>query len=164
MRKLLMLTIIATLFNVSTAEASLAVTAPSSACALLDDIGLAAGSWKNIYGNEFGCSSTYKEIGTGFPLANNLAYYVDGTRDSVTEAKLVLNVNVKSKATSAHAALLDAGKKLSMGIIGVKLSQATKDAIVKGKSIKTKLDQTTVEVKRHNWPNGKGYEIHVIFN
>jgi hypothetical protein len=163
MRKIITSAIVISLFSVSAAEASLAVTSPSSVCVLLNNIGLATGSWKNIYDNEFGCNSPYKEIGSGFPLANNLAYYVDGNRNAVSQAKLVLNVNNKSQAKSAHSALLNASEALSTKIAGTKLPQTVKDAISGGKSMKTKIGQTAVEVKRDNWPTGKGYEIHVVF-
>ena len=113
MRKVITSTILISLFSVTSAEASLAITSPASVCALLNNIGLATGSWKNFYDNEFGCISPYREIGPGFPLANNLAYYVEGDKNSVTGAKLVLNVNTKSQATSAHSALLRATEALT---------------------------------------------------
>ena len=163
MRKIIKSAILISLFNVTAAEASLAITSPSSVCVVLNNVGLSTGSWKNIYDSEFGCNSPYKEIGSGFPLANNLAYYVDGKRNSVTQAKLVLNVNNKSQATSAHFALLNASEALSIKIAGVKLPQTIKDEITEGKPMKTKVGQTAVEVKRDNWPTGKGYELHVIF-
>ena len=163
MRKIITSVILVSLFSVSAAEASLAVTSPSSVCVLLNNIGLATGSWKNIYDNEFGCNSPYKEIGSGVPLANNLAFYVDGNRNAVTQAKLVLNVNQKSQSTSAHSALLNASEALSTKIAGAKLPTTIKNAISGGKSAKIKIGQTAVEVKRDNWPTGKGYEIHVIF-
>lgn len=102
MRKIITSAILISLFNVTAAEASLAVTSPSSVCALLNNIDLAAGSWKNIYDNEFGCNSPYKKIGPGFPLENSLAYYADGNKNSVNQVKLVINVNNKSQAKSIH--------------------------------------------------------------
>lgn len=163
MRKVITSIILISLFSVTSAEASLAITSPASVCALLNNIGLATGSWKNFYDNEFGCISPYKEIGPGFPLANNLAYYVEGDKNSVTGAKLVLNVNTKSQATSAHSALLRATEALSIKIAGVELPQVIKDAITEGTPVKTQVGKTAVEVKRDNWPTGKGYELHVIF-
>ena len=163
MRKGLTSLLLISLFSFNTANASLVITLPASVCALLSNVGLSTGSWINLYENEFYCNSPYKEIGTGFPLANNLAYYVEGNKNSVTQAKLVLNVNNKAQATSAHSALLSSSEVLSVKISGVKLSQSIKGAITAGKPIKAKVGQTAVEVKRDNWPTGKGYELHVIF-
>lgn len=163
MRKVITTIILSVLFSATSAEASLAMTSPALVCSLLNNAGFATGGWRRFYENEFTCNSDYKEIGSGIPLANNLAYYVDGNSNSVTQAKLVLNVNNKSQATSAHSALLNLSESLSIKITGAKLPQAIQNAITGGKPMKTKVGQTAVEIKRNNWPTGKGYELHVIF-
>ena len=145
----------------SAANAELQISSPREVCDLLKHTGLSTGEWKNSYG--YGCNSPYKEIGSGFPLANNLAYYVDGDRDSVVQAKLVLNINNKSQATSAISALLSSSEVLSVKLTGNKLPQTIKSAIKSGKPIQTKSGKTVIEVKRDDWPTGKGYELHVIF-
>lgn len=148
--------------------AALKETNPSIACKLLNASGLITGAWKD-YGpgggsaGNFGCTSPYKELGSGYPLANNLAYYVDGGKSAATQAKLVLNVNNKSQAPSAHSALLSSSELLSISITGAKLPASVKEAISAGKPIKAKVGQSAVEVLRDNWPTGKGYELHVIF-
>lgn len=96
-------------------------------------------------------------------MANNLAYYVDGDRNSVTQAMLVLSVHNKSQATSGHSALLSSSEELSVKLAAEKLPQTIKDAITGGKPMKTKVGQATIEVERDDWPTGKGYELHVIF-
>jgi hypothetical protein len=163
MQRIITLLIFVSTLSITSAEAALVVTSPATACALLNNIGLATGGWKNRYDNEFGCSSPYKEVGTGFPLANNLAYYPEGDRNTVAQLRLVLNVNNKSQAASGHSSLLSATDTLSEKAAGLKLPQSIKKAITKGNPIKIKLGQASVEVKRDNWPSGKGYEIHVIF-
>ena len=153
------------LLRVTSAEAELANTTSVSVCALLGGLGLAAGPWRNIYGNEYGCNSPYKDIGSGIAVGmkNNLAYYVDGSRDFVNQAKLVLNVNDRSQAQTAHAALIAASAELSAKIAGAKLLQSTKISIAAGNSSKAQIGKSTIEVKRDDWPTGKGYELHVIF-
>lgn len=144
-------------------HAELTVSQPSATCSLLSDIGLAARGWRNHYDNEFGCSSPYKELGTGQPMPNNLAYYPGGTQSEVLQVRLVLNVNDKSSAAHAHAALLQAAEKLGRRAAGADLSNAAKAAIKNGKPMKTKIGNTSLEIKRDNWPRGNGYEIHVTF-
>ena len=155
--------VVLSLFSATSAQATIAITSPALACSLLNNAGLATGSWRNSYDNVFGCNSPYKEIGSGVPLANNLAYYVAGDRTSVTQAKLVLNVNNKSQATSAHSALLSSSDLLCIKLTGVKLPQTISDAITGGKPIGAKVGVSEIEVKRDNWPTGRGYELHVIF-
>ena len=144
------------------AEASLAITSPTAVCVLLENDGLATRGWKS-YDNKFGCTSDYKEIGSGSPLVNHLAYYVDGDKNSVTQAMLVLSVHNKSQATSGHSALLSSSEELSIKLAAEKLPQTIKDAITGGKPMKAQVGQTTIKVERDEWPTGKGYELHVIF-
>lgn len=144
-------------------DSSLAITSPAEVCALLDSDGLATRGWKVYGGNEYGCTSDYKDIGSGSPLVNHLAYYVDGDRNSVTQAALVLSVHNKSQAASGHSALLSSSEELGIKLATVKLPQPIKDAITEGKPITAKEGKTTIVVERDDWPTSKGYEIHVIF-
>jgi hypothetical protein len=162
MSKAFTLVVLLSLFGANSAEASLLFTSPTQACKALNDVGLKTGVWKKD-GDEFGCNSSYKEIGRSFPLANNLAYYADGTDHSITQVYLVLNVNDRSQASSAHSALLKASHALSGKAVGVKLLQAVADAIAQGRAIRATIHQATVEVIRKDWPTGNGYELHVIF-
>ena len=88
------------------AHAELLVTVPSQVCSFLDDAGLATRGWKNQYEQEYGCSSAYKQIDSGFPLANNLAFYAEGNGSSVAQVELMLNINNRAQASSAHQELL----------------------------------------------------------
>ena len=165
MRNTIVSTVLLAVINTTPTVASLPVSYPASICAFLNNIGLSTGGWKNIYGSEFGCHSPYKDIGADTPLtsANNLAYYVDGDKASVNQAKLVLNVNNRSQATSAHSALLAASEELCAKISGTKLAINIRDAIVVGKPFKSNIGNVSVEIIRSDWPTGKGYELHVVF-
>ncbi|WP_162897036.1 hypothetical protein [Chromobacterium rhizoryzae] len=154
--------IVCSLFT-SPALAALKTSTPSVACSLLDSVDLATGSWKNIYENKYGCNSQYKHIGTAFPLANNIAYYVEGNSNSVSMAKLVLNINDQPGSTVARKALASSSEILSKKITGLTLPASIKSAITSGKPEKAKAGMASIEVTRNNWPTGKRYEIHVIF-
>jgi len=75
---------------------------PSQACSFMSAMGMATRGYKNPDNMGYFCSSPYKELGTGFPLANNMAYYAEGNAQKVTKLKLVLNVNSKHEAKQAH--------------------------------------------------------------
>lgn len=145
------------------ADAALVTTAPGETCALLKDVGLATRGWKNQYEDQFGCSSPYKEIGTAFPLANNLAYYVEGGPTTASRAKLVLNVNDRESAVPAHDELLKAAQILSAKVIGIPLPSEIAAAIAGGTSLSKSAGRATVEVLRTDWPTGKGYEVKIVF-
>ena len=143
------------------ANAELLVTVPSQACVLLDEVGLVTNGWKNEYDQEFGCSSDYKQLGSGFPLANNLAFYVEGNSSAVTQVYLMLNVNDVASASSAHQELLQVAETLSIKETGKQLTQQLKDAINKGSNTLQKIENATIEIVRNDWQTGKGYDIKV---
>lgn len=151
-----------TLVVANTASAELKTAEPSVVCSYMHDFGLVTRGWKNYYESVFGCSSPYKELGVGFPLANNLAYYAEGNKEAVTQLRLVLNVNNSKTANAAHEELLKAAEALSIKATGENLPQPLKDAIKSGKKATAKVGSVSVEVMRENWPSNKGYEIKVI--
>jgi hypothetical protein len=148
----------------ASASAALLSSDPSKTCDYLSDMGLSTRGWKNHYENVFGCSSPYKELGSGAPLANNLAYYVEGSPTTAKKAKLVININNKSSAVSAHQELLKAAEALSLKAAGARLPEEISSAIKSGTKASTKLGQTNIEVTRIDWPTGKGYEVKVLFD
>ncbi|MFC1825463.1 hypothetical protein ACFL9T_22345 [Thermodesulfobacteriota bacterium] len=135
---------------------------PSVACNYLVSIGLSTRGWKNYYDDVYGCSSPYKEFGTGYPLKNNLAYYVEGTATAVRQLKLVVNVNNRDEAKKAHAELLKAAEVLFKKSLNKPLSDSIHNTITNGKNMSSKIGGAAVEIVRENWPTGKGYEIKVI--
>lgn len=135
---------------------------PIIACQLLREIGLGGRGWRNDYDDVYGCSSPYKELGSGYPLANNLAFYVEGKSQSVLQLKLVLNINVRAQAESAHAELLKAADLLAKKTIGNGLPTGVRNAITAGKNSSAKLAGASLKVIRLNWPTGKGYEVKFI--
>lgn len=146
------------------ATAGLKVTAPDQACNLANEAGLKTRGWKNRYDQEFGCSSPYKDIGSAFPLPNNLAFYAEGNSTSVNLVKLVLNVNAPSAESSANKELQKAVTILIPKVAGEKASPSLLKAISQGKNTSMKIGTSTVKVVRDNWATGKGYEIKVIIN
>lgn len=159
--------LVLTAILLSTKAYSMPNLSTQSVCSILQQQGLSATkNWHEYEGLEmWGCNSTYKELGSGsdpYSLANNLAFYADGSRSSVTQVKLVLNVNNRNDASFGHKKLLEAASALSSKVLGKSLSENLKKAIINGKPTSEKLNSTTLEVKRDNWPTGKGYEVHFI--
>jgi len=160
MRKLPLLTLF--FCSIVSAKADLLVTTPSKACELLEEVGLPTRGWKNEYDQEYGCSSDYKQLGSGFPLANNLAYYVEGNSSSVMQVYLMLNVNDGTSASSAHQELLKAAEVLSIKETGKQLSQKLINAINKDSNESQKIGNATVDIVRNDWPTGRGYDVKVV--
>ena len=150
----------------SQANAALKNLKTSSVCSLLSEYGLQTYKDWNYYDEYigWGCNSGYKEIGVGskYSLHNNLAFYVEGNNSVVKKVYLVLNVNNKNDAKSGHKALLEASSSLHQKVAGKHIQKSIETAIKNGHSLKTNNETYNIEVKRDNWPTGKGYEIHFI--
>ena len=156
------ITVVFCLFVASDALAEMKEIKSSVACNYLKSIGLATRGWKNHYDDVYGCSSPYKEFGSGYPLKNNLAYYVDGTATNVKQLKLVVNVNNRAEEKRAHSELLKAAEVLTKQYLNKPLSESIRGAITAGKDLSSEVGDTTVEIIRDDWPTGKGYEIKFI--
>ena len=147
---------------VAPASATLNDSNPKTACSYLNDIGLNTRGWKHQYDAEYGCSSPYKEFGPGFPLKNNLAYYVDGKANKAEKLKLVLNVNNKNEAKAAHREMLKAAISLVKKALALDLPQSIVQAIEKGTKATAKIGGASIELIRIDWPRGKEYELKLF--
>ena len=146
----------------SVAKADLVHPDPKNLCETLKGSGLATRGWKNQYDDKFGCSSAYKDIGAGSPLPNNIAYYVEGTSGKVELAKIVLNVNDKKNAPTAHGELGKVAAILIERCTGQAAPPDLVKAIQDGKVTNRKIAKTEIRIEKDLWPTGKGYEIKVI--
>jgi hypothetical protein len=131
---------------------------PQVVCQFLKTHGLATRGWKQDY-DIYSCSSPYKELGSGSPLRNNLAFYVDGGIRQATSLSLVLNVNSRREAASAHAELLKAAEALCSAALGKALPESIRTGITNGKQSSVTLERASIRLVRIDWPTGKGYEL-----
>ena len=140
---------------------------PQEACAYLSNInGLQTRGYKNLIedgsGEWYTCSSHYKDLSNDFPLANNIAYYVEGKKLIADEVKLVINVYVTQKAKETHAELLLSCQELTKKALDVSMPKDVSGAVTSGKAGKWTVGKGTVELKRENFSSSKGYELHYI--
>lgn len=142
--------------------ADLKVSQPEGLCAALVDQGLKGGEWSEYGDDVSGCSSEFKDIGIGHPLANNLAFYVTGTREVASQVKLVLSFHEPKTPGLAINELGKASEKLAPKALGVPLPNAVKKAIVLGQPMSVSAGTGKIEVVRERWTDGKGYEVQVI--
>ena len=142
--------------------ADLKHTAPESVCAFLSNLDLKGRKWTDYSDGTSGCASNYKDIGSGSPMANNLAFYATGSDSTVDQVKLVLNFNQVKSVGMSISALGKASEKLSLEALGAPLPNSIKKAIVLGQPLTAAAGTGTIEVVRDIWPTGKGYEVQVI--
>ena len=68
----------------------------------LKEQGLPTRPYHRSYEDEWFAASDYLEIGNGFGLKNNLAYYLNGSEHAVSELKLKLHINEPDKPDEAE--------------------------------------------------------------
>lgn len=95
-------------------------------------------------------------------MANNLAYYANGDAEAVSQLKLVVNYNQPDKGQAATQRLLEASGILSQQATDQDLSKGIRKALSLGRSKKEVIGHYHHEVRRDNWRNGKGYEVHYL--
>ena len=135
---------------------------PNEACSFLEPT-LVTRGYKHDFDDEYHCSSPYKDIGqSDLRLPNNLAYYVTGAADVADTAKLVLNYNQPANAATATRQLVAASKMLALKATGSDLSPTILSALSAGRSAVEVSGAFQHEVRREDWPTGRGYETHYI--
>jgi len=153
--------IIGSYLGQSTSHAAYSNTKTSEACQFMASAGLSTSGYKTDSMSYY-CVSQPKPIGEGYPLPNTIGYHTNGDASTVKKVYLVLNVNQKSQAKAAYAALLKDAELLTKKALGENLPTAAKEAIKSGKSGNWKVKQASVKVSRENWPTGKGHEVKFI--
>lgn len=144
--------------------ADLKAAEPEAICASLSDQGLKGGEWADYGDGVSGCSSDFKDIGIGHPVANNLAFYVTGTSTTAAQVKLVLSFHEPKTPGMAISELGKASEKLAPKALGVPLPNAVKKAIVLGQPMTVAAGTGKIDVVREQWSDGKGYEVQVIMD
>jgi hypothetical protein len=140
---------------------------PSLVCHYLDRVGLETGGYKIAYegSDSYFCSSPYQILDTNPDgLENNIAYYVNGTKNNANELKIVLNVNQVEKSELGHKTLLDYSDSLMQSATGMDLPDIIKTAIISGVSQEYTTDDFIIKVFRDDWPTSRGYEIQFIIS
>lgn len=134
----------------------------SAAKGFLEELGLRPPAWQKLYGDTYGCSSPYKELGEGFPLPNNIAYYLTGNREQISELKIVLNVNAAAKRDAAHVEFAKAAALLYESAVGTKPNENFSKTMTAGNNVSGTAAGYGFELNRIVWPTGKGYELQFI--
>lgn len=123
--------------------------------------GMATRGYKLIEG-DYTASSPYRELPSSGVMANNLAYYCEGSADHVSLVKIVLNVNSVQDAAKAHASLASAAKELHLKATGKELPPNLVEAIKNKQSKTWVIPGYEVAIVTKTWPTGRGYEIHFV--
>lgn len=140
---------------------------PENACLFLASIpGMALPSG-NSYGqllgsDDYSCGTQYKDIGSGFPLSNNISYYARGTPNHAKRLRVLLNINQPDTDKEAHTVFVQAAQTLFQSAFASALPKEIAQAIADGKPGQWKHAGYAIELKKENWPTGKGHEFNFV--
>lgn len=142
---------------------------PRDACEYLGSIPGMMGSYEKYkpmfndpVGNDYSCGSKYKDIGSGFPLANNIAYYVRGTQDRAQRLRILLNVNQPMLIGEAMPVFSHAADTLFKAVFSTSLTSEISSALAEGKKGSWSHAGYVIEVNKEDWPTGRGYEFNFV--
>ncbi|MBB4866832.1 hypothetical protein HNP46_005739 [Pseudomonas nitritireducens] len=135
--------------------------APITACnALADEPGFSPSNWSELYEGKYTCGTKYKDLGQG-ALPNNLSMYGMGTKAEVTRVRLMLNVNVKSRAGQDQKTLAGLCTKMTEALIG-DVPQGYAGKIAAGTPFESDFNGYRVALTKEVWKTGKGFELNCI--
>lgn len=114
--------------------------------------------------DDYACGTRYYLIpGSSTPgQENSLSYYVRGTPDSAKRVRILLNVTDTGNFSASSTLFVKAARELFSAAFGKAPSDeisAALDSSTPGKWSEGGFD---VELRRTDWPTGKGFELNFI--
>lgn len=134
---------------------------PSTACAVLErtpGFKPNPSGYTALYDDVYSCGTPYKHLGSQ-ELPNNVALYGRGTKNEVTRVKLMLNVNVESRAKADTNALAALCTKMIQGLVGSAPAGFAKKA-GQGEPFEEQFQGYKVFLTKNIWSTGKGFELN----
>ena len=140
---------------------------PYAAKDFLSDLGFKTGEYHmplHEVPDEWYAASPLSEIGDGvFP--NNIAYYVDGTRESVTQLKLAVNINDPDTSRDALEELVLGANALTRKALRINLPSNVSEAIFSASEIAVQLADKSVVLQRENFQGKTNrYKLSFLIN
>lgn len=147
-----------------TTKAVIKVKNPDRACQFLVSVDLKTSAYRYIEGFGYTCISDYVNIdyfGLSNASYNNISYYVMGDEKSVSQLKLMLNVNDISKQNAAHNHLKNVASLLTLNAVMEVLPQEVEAAILNGESMTIKVGNARINITTESYSKEK-YAVNFI--
>jgi len=138
------------------------IVSVSQACSML---GLNMTKWQSSDNDGiYRCISDYIDISPNdnTNLPNNLAYYVEGTENTVNELKIVLNVNDKKYNNKAKKEFIDTSKKVYKNIKSDEFPKQLIKAISSKSNYSLSNDNLIFSIENDIWDNQRGFSQKFI--
>lgn len=124
------------------------------------NIGIEMTTWKSSDNDGvYRCISNYIDISPddGIRLPNNLAYYVQGTENTVNELKVVLNVNNENYKKKAKDEFIAMSAKVYKNIKSHELPNELKIAISSKKNYSMSDENFVYSIENEAFEDDKGF-------
>jgi len=115
---------------------------------------LATRDYHRSFGDEWFAGSSYLELGSEFPLPNNLAYYVTGTEHAATSLKLCLNVNRADERDMAEARFVEVGSTLLDASLGTAAAEPAIHTLFALQPREIRIGARLVLLTHEQWDSG----------
>lgn len=126
---------------------------PYAAKNFLSAEGLPTRDYHRSFEDEWFAGSGYLELGGGI-IANNMAYYLNGNENAVTELKLKLNINSPAEPVEAETRFREICRILLAQALGESAAQIVMGKILALEDFNTNLAGKSVALSKEEWHGG----------
>jgi hypothetical protein len=127
---------------------------PYLAMQFLTDMGVDTGHYHHSFDGEWFASSPMREIGGSLILRNNIAYYIDGTEQSVTALKVKLNINDPANSQEAENIFILQAMNLLETAVSVDAVERLKTQIASISQFEAVIPFGSVLLRREDYDGG----------
>lgn len=138
---------------------------PYEAKDFLVNEGLSTGFYNRFFEKRWFALSQMKEFGDGI-ITDNIAYYVEGSKEVANVLKLNVNVNDAARFQLACKKLEGMAETLSTSSLNQPLSEEIKKAISSCEAYTEKYEGKEISLAIEHWPNHRfnGYELKFLIS
>ncbi|EPR14161.1 hypothetical protein M527_12800 [Sphingobium indicum IP26] len=126
---------------------------PYAAKTFLRAEGLPTRDYHRSFEDEWFAGSGYLEVGGGI-IANNMAYYLNGNENAVTELKLKLNINSPAEPAEAETRFREICHVLLARALGESAAQVAAGKIVALEEFSANIAGKIVTLSKEEWQGG----------
>lgn len=126
----------------------------------LSEEGFATGYYNKLYDDQWFASSPMVELGNEIN-PDDIAYYIEGVEGIAKILKIKLNIYDSSRPSSSKIMLLELADTLIQKSLNMKITEATKNALLAGKPCHERYGEKSISVDIDLWNGHKlnGYDI-----
>lgn len=120
-----------------------------------------SGAYSQRYG-QYICTATMSKSTGIHARRNEISYYVEGSKDSVTRLKLILNAYDNRAFEESRDQYLLFSEQLSEAALSKPLPEEIREAIKTGKPGEWASGRFLLALQKQQWQDGKGFSLKLM--